>query len=173
MRPHFTQARKSLKGLYHGIVGGYTEAGSKTVLPARATAKLSCRLVADQNPDAIVAGLEQFIADHTPAGVTASLSIHAQARPVSVPADSPAMTAASEALTEAFGQSTALIACGASIPITELFQRTLGLDAVLMGFGLPSDNLHSPNEHFSLDQLWRGAHAAAAMLQNLAEQART
>ena len=152
----------------HGIVGGYAEAGSKTVLPARATAKLSCRLVADQNPDTIVAGLEQFVADHTPAGVTASLSVHAKARPVSVPADSPAMTAARDALAEAFGQSTALIACGASIPITELFQRVLGLDAVLMGFGLPDDNLHSPNEKFDLEQLYRGAEAAAAFMGNLA-----
>ena len=65
-----------------------------------------------------------------------------------------------------------MIRCGASVPVTEQIQRLLGLDAVLMGFGLPGDNLHSPNEHFSLDQLWRGARAAAAMLQNLAEQAR-
>ena len=155
----------------HGIVGGYAEPGSKTVLPARATAKLSCRLVADQDPDKIVEGLEQFVADRTPVGVSASLSISAKARPVAVATDSIAVGAAREALTEAFGREAALIACGASIPITELFQRTLGLDAVLMGFGLPDDNLHSPNEKLDLDQLYRGSEAAAAFMENLARTA--
>ena len=157
----------------HGIVGGYARTGAKTVLPARATAKLSCRLVADQDPEKIVAGIERFVDEHTPAGVTASLSVSAAARPVSVATDSPAMAAARDALTEAFGHQTALIACGASIPITELFQRMLGLDAVLMGFGLPDDNLHAPNEKFALAQLYRGAEAAAAFLGNLAGMAQT
>ena len=151
----------------HGIVGGYAHPGAKTVLPARATAKLSCRLVADQDPEKIVAGIERFVAEHTPAGVTASVSVSATARPVSVATDSPAMAAARDAMSEAFGHQTALIACGASIPVTELFQRILGLDAVLMGFGLPDDNLHAPNEKFALAQLYRGAEAAAAVLGNL------
>ena len=155
----------------HGIVGGYMEEGSKTVLPARATAKLSCRLVADQDPERIVAGIEQYVAANTPAGVTASVAIHAKARPVAVPTDSPAVTAARDALAEAFEHDTAMIACGASIPITELFQRVLGLDVVLMGFGLPDDNLHAPNEKFDLDQLYRGSEAAAALLENFARAA--
>ena len=152
----------------HGIVGGYTRAGAKTVLPAAATAKLSCRLVADQDVEKIVSGIERFVSAHTPAGVTASVSISATARPVSLPTDSPGMAAARDAMSEAFGHAPAMVACGASIPVTELFQRILGLDAVLMGFGLPDDHLHAPNEKLSLEQLYRGSEAAAAFLGNLA-----
>jgi acetylornithine deacetylase/succinyl-diaminopimelate desuccinylase-like protein len=90
------------------------------------------------------------------------------ARPVLLATDSPAMRAARAALAEGFGREPALVRCGASVPVTEPIQRLLKLDAVLMGFGLPSDNLHSPNEHFRLDQLWRGSIAAAAFMQNLA-----
>ena len=152
----------------HGIVGGYVQSGSKTVLPARATAKLSCRLVARQDPEKIVAGIKRFAAEHTPPGVTASIAVHATARPVSVATDSPAMAAAREAMAEAFEHPVAMIACGASIPVTEVFQRVLGLDAVLMGFGLPDDNLHAPNEKMDLEQIYRGAEASAAFLGNLA-----
>jgi len=152
----------------HGIVGGYAGPGAKTVLPARASAKLSCRLVADQDPAKIVAGVKRFVAEHTPRGVTASVAVSATARPVRLATERPAMAAARDALHEAFARPTAMIACGASIPITELFQRVLGRDAILMGFGLPDDNLHAPNEKFALDQLYRGSEAAAAFLGNLA-----
>ena len=83
-------------------------------------------------------------------------------------ARSSAARAASDALEEAFGKPAAMIRCGASVPVTELFQRILGIDAVMMGFGLPGDRLHSPNERFALKQFTRGAMAAAAFIGNIA-----
>ena len=151
----------------NGIVGGFTGAGSKTIIPARADAKISMRLVADQDPAKIIAGVEQFVADRTPRGVRSSVAVHASARPAVFRTDSPAMTAARDALAEAFGREAALIRCGASLPIAETLQRVLGVDPVLMGVGLPDDNVHAPNETFSLEQLRRASVAGAALLQNL------
>ncbi|MCE5278672.1 MAG: dipeptidase [Planctomycetaceae bacterium] len=151
----------------NGIVGGYTGKGSKTIIPARASAKFSMRLVANQNPWKIEQALAEFVAANTPPGLASDLVFHASSRPVMLATQSPSMTAAQAAVSEAFGKSPVLIRCGASVPVTELIQRVLGLDAVLMGFGLPEDNLHSPNEHFKLDQLYRGSIASAALLEHL------
>jgi len=156
----------------NGIVGGYGGEGSKTIIPAAATAKISMRLVPDQRPERIVAGFKRFVADHTPAGTVAEVKVHAEARPVMLARQSPAMDAGRAAFEEAFGRRPAMIRCGASVPVTELIQRLLGLDAVLMGFGLPDDNLHSPNERFRLDHLYRGAVASAAFMNNLRAMAR-
>ncbi len=152
----------------NGIFGGYAGEGAKTIIPSRAGAKISCRLVAEQDPDKITEGMRQFLAANTPAGMRAELEVHAGARPVLVDTAQPAIQAAREALKESFEADVALVRAGASVPVTELFQRILGLDAVLMGFGLPNDNLHAPNEKFDLDQFHRGCHAAAAFLHNLA-----
>ena len=154
----------------NGIVGGYQGEGSKTVIPARATAKISMRLVERQRPERVVECFKRFVAESTPAGVTASVKTFAEARPVLTPIDSPAVAAARAAMTEAFGGEVAMVRNGASVPITELFQRILGVDPILMGFGLPTDNLHAPNEHFELDQFYRGIVAAAAMMNNLAKR---
>lgn len=156
----------------HGIVGGYTAGGAKTVIPARATAKLSARLVAGQNPAKIVEGFRQFAADRAPRGVKANIDVLAEGRPVMLATDSAAMTAARDALAEAFGRSPAMVRCGASIPVVELIQRLLGLDAVLMGFGLPDDNLHGPNERLALKQLWGGSTAAASFYARLGQLSR-
>ncbi len=151
----------------NGIVGGYTGFGSKTIIPAEASAKISMRLVANQDPDKIVEGFRQYVADNTPPGIRAEVQLNAGARPVMVPPQSPAMEAGKAAMAEAFGNEAAMTRCGASVPITELFQRLLGLDVVLMGFGLPGDNLHSPNEHYRLEQFYGGAVASAAMMCNI------
>jgi len=151
----------------NGIVGGYTGEGCKTIIPAAASTKISMRLVSDQDPDQIVEAVRRFVDAHRPPGVTARVQVNATARPVLLPTDSPAVDAARAALVEAFGQGPAMIRCGASVPITEQIQRLLGLDAVLMGFALPDDNLHSPNERLGLDQLYGGSVAAAALLANL------
>jgi acetylornithine deacetylase/succinyl-diaminopimelate desuccinylase-like protein len=151
----------------HGVVGGHQGAGAKTVIPARATAKISMRLVADQRPERIIDGFRRFASEHTPAGVRAEVEVLSRARPVLVDPDSPAVAAASAALREAFGAETALVRNGASVPITEIFQRILHVDPVLMGLGLPGDRLHSPNEHFQLEQFHRGALATASLLQGL------
>jgi acetylornithine deacetylase/succinyl-diaminopimelate desuccinylase-like protein len=151
----------------NGIVGGYTGVGSKTIIPAEASVKISMRLVPNQDPARIVEGFRQYVAEHTPAGIRAEVKLNAGARPVMINTQSPAMEAGKAALAEAFGQVPAMVRSGASVPITELFQRLLGLDAVLMGFGLPDDNLHSPNEHYKLEQFYRGAIASAAMMGNV------
>ena len=163
-----TWARPSLD--CNGIIGGYTGPGSKTIIPSRASAKISMRLVPNQDPRRIVEGFRQFVGEHTPAGLTAELQVNAQAPPVLLRTESPAMTAAKAALTEAFGRQTEMIRCGASVPVTELIQRILGLDTIMMGFGLPSDRLHSPNERFCLENFYRGALAAAAFMQNIPQQ---
>ncbi|MDY6913352.1 MAG: dipeptidase [Planctomycetota bacterium] len=153
----------------NGIVGGFIAAGAKTIIPSEASAKVSMRLVPNQDPHKIIEGFKRFVAEHTPPGMTATVQAGAEARAVLLRSDTAAVKAAVAALADAFGQKPAMIRCGASVPVAELIQRLLGLDAVLMGFGLPSDNVHSPNEHFRLEQLWRGSIAAAAMMQNLRE----
>ena len=152
----------------NGIIGGYTGEGSKTVLPSRATAKISMRLVADQRPERVVEGFRRYVAEQTPPGVRAEVKISAEARPVLIDPDGPAMRAAADALGEAFGGPVAMIRNGASVPIAELIQRVLKVQPVLMGFGLPDDNLHAPNERFRLEQYFRGIAASAALLMNLA-----
>ncbi len=152
----------------NGIVAGYTAAGVKTIIPASATAKLSMRLVPQQQPDKVIDTLRSHLLRLCPAGVSLEVKVLGSARPVLLATDSSAMRAARAAVAEAFGREPTFVRCGASVPATELIQRLLKLDAVLMGFGLPTDNLHSPNEHLRLDQLWRGSIAAAAFMHNLA-----
>ena len=152
----------------NGIVGGYTAAGAKTIIPSQATAKISMRLVPSQEPKKIVAGFREFVAANTPDGVTAEVSVHASARPVMLARNCSAIQAGRAAMKEAFESEVTMIRCGASVPVVELIQRILGLETAMLGFGLPSDNLHSPNEHFRLDQFYRGSIAAAAFMGNLA-----
>ncbi len=156
----------------NGIVGGYTAPGSKTIIPSRASAKISMRLVPDQDPDRIVESFRRYVADRAPAGVSTRIEVHAGGRPVLLNREFPEMQAGRDALAEAFGRPATFVRTGASVPVTELIQRLLGLDAVMMGFGLPDDNLHSPNERFRLSQLDGGAVAAATFMQKLAECAR-
>jgi acetylornithine deacetylase/succinyl-diaminopimelate desuccinylase-like protein len=152
----------------NGISGGYTGPGSKTIIPSSASVKISMRLVPNQRPEKIVEAIQQYVRENTPTGVTCQMEVHAGARPVLMGRDSTAARAASDALEEAFGKPAVMIRCGASVPVTELFQRILGHDAIMMGFGLPSDRLHSPNERFALKQFSRGSLAAAAFISNLA-----
>ncbi|MBN1553610.1 MAG: dipeptidase [Phycisphaerae bacterium] len=151
----------------NGLSGGYAGPGAKTVIPAKATGKFSLRLVANQDPDKIQAAIDTFIHERTPKGIRAEITVHASNRPVRLPTDTPAMRAGKAAMAEAFGAEPKLICCGASIPITEILQRLLGLDAVMLGITLPEDNLHSPNERLKLTQLYQGAEMAASFYDNL------
>jgi len=153
----------------HGIVGGYVEPGAKTVIPSHAAAKLSMRLVPHQRPEDIVEGFRYFVSSQTPEGTQAEISVQAMTRSLLLAPELPVIAAVREALYEAFGRPPAMIRCGGSLPILESIRRVLGLDPVLMGFALPGDRVHAPNERFRLDQLWRGSLAAAAILSNLAE----
>jgi acetylornithine deacetylase/succinyl-diaminopimelate desuccinylase-like protein len=151
----------------HGIRGGFTGEGAKTVIPARATAKISMRLVADQDPDEAMAQFQAAVRSATPKGVTVEVKpIHSAAASLVDPTNR-FIKAAAEALGQAFGKQTVYIRSGGSIPIVGLFDQHLGMPSVLMGFGLPDDNLHAPNEKFHLPNFYNGIEAVAKYLELL------
>src|SRR5690242_12349699 len=151
----------------HGIRGGFTGEGAKTVIPARATAKISTRLVADQRPDEAAEQLRAAIAAACPKGVTAELKLIHSAAPSLVNPDNKFIRAAAEAMKDVFGTETVYIRSGGSIPIVGLFDQYLGVPSVMLGFGLPDDNLHAPNEKFHLPNFYRGIEAVAHYLDTL------
>ena len=140
----------------HGIAGGFTGIGAKTVIPATATAKVSLRLVPNQDPAKIIGALKQFLADHTPAGIRLSLRVLSQSPGLVVNPSHPAIQTAAAALAHTLGRPTVFIRGGGSIPIVGDFHRYLGIPTVLMGFGLPDDGLHSPNEKYRISNYFDG-----------------
>jgi acetylornithine deacetylase/succinyl-diaminopimelate desuccinylase-like protein len=154
----------------NGIIGGYTGPGGKTIIPSRASAKVSMRLVANQNPDKVIEGIASYVRQHQRPGTVAEFAVLSKSRPVLLDRHSFAMASAAAAMEEAFGRRPVMIRCGASVPVTEIFQRIFGMDAVLMGLGLPDDNPHAPNERFRLEHLWRGSEASAALMGNLSAE---
>ncbi|GAB6061755.1 dipeptidase [Deferrisoma palaeochoriense] len=153
----------------NGLVAGYTGEGAKTVLPAWARAKVSCRLVPDQDPDEIAGLLEGWLARRVPAGCRLEISRLHGARPVLVPTEGPFMAAARQALARGFGAEPAFIREGGSIPVVEAFQRLLGAPVLLLGFGRPDDRAHGPDEQFHLDDLWAGMRTSAWLWPLLGE----
>ncbi len=151
----------------HGIRGGFTGEGAKTVIPARAVAKISTRLVADQDPKEAAEQLKKAIAEACPKGVTAELKLVHGAPPSLVNPDNPFIHAAAQAMSEVFGKPTVYIRSGGSIPIVAAFEQNLGIPSVMMGFGLPDDNLHAPNEKLHLPNFYRGIEAVARYLDLL------
>jgi len=151
----------------HGIRGGFTGEGAKTVIPARAVTKISARLVADQRPDEATALLKEAVRRATPKGVTAEWKPIHSAAPSLVNPDNPFVRAAAEAMGEVFGKQTVYIRSGGSIPIVGLFDQCLGIPSVMLGFGLPDDNLHAPNEKLHLPNFYRGIEAVAHYLEML------
>jgi acetylornithine deacetylase/succinyl-diaminopimelate desuccinylase-like protein len=156
----------------NGIWGGYTGEGSKTVIPSHASAKLSCRLVPDQDPDRIAAAIERFFRERLPADCRLDLTDHGRGRPVRVATDSPWLRAARAGILDVFGKQPTLIGCGGSIPITAPLREILALDVLFVGFGLDDDRVHSPNEKFDLVCYDRGIRTHAAMLARFAELGR-
>jgi acetylornithine deacetylase/succinyl-diaminopimelate desuccinylase-like protein len=152
----------------NGIWGGYTGAGGKTVIAAKASAKLSCRLVPDQDPAKVMAGLRRFFEERAPPGCRLDLTEMGASRAIRVPTDSPFLTAARAAAAEVFGTPPVLIGCGGSIPVVASMKRLLGLDTLLVGFGLDDDQVHSPNEKFELVCYRRGIETHATMLGRFA-----
>jgi acetylornithine deacetylase/succinyl-diaminopimelate desuccinylase-like protein len=151
----------------HGIKGGFVGEGAKTVIPARATAKISTRLVADQDPKEAVEQLKAAVRDACPRGVTAEFKLIHAAAPSLVNPDSCFIQAAAEAMQQVFGKETVYIRSGGSIPIVGAFQEHLGIPSVMMGFGLPDDNLHAPNEKLHLPNFYRGIESVAKYLELL------
>lgn len=140
----------------HGIAGGFTGAGSKTVIPAKATAKVSIRLVPKQNPDKIVAAYKKFVRENTPAGIETEVRVLGASPAVMVNPDHPAIHTAARAFRAILGRETVFIRSGGSIPIVGDFATHLGIPTILMGFGLPDDGLHSPNEKYKISNYYAG-----------------
>jgi acetylornithine deacetylase/succinyl-diaminopimelate desuccinylase-like protein len=153
----------------NGIHGGYGGPGSKTIIPARAVAKLSCRLVANQHPDRIGELVAAHLEGLAPSGVT--VHVHREpggGMPVLTPLDHPAVQAGRRAMRHGFGADPAIIRSGGSIPPVATFQHTLGLPAVMVGVGLPDDQIHAPNERFNLNQYFRGVRTIARLWEEMA-----
>ncbi len=140
----------------NGIWGGYTGEGAKTVLPSKAQAKISMRLVPDQKSEEIAALFKQHFESIAPDYVTVKVTTHHGGEPVVTPTDSIAYKAAARAIRESFGKDPIPTRGGGSIPIIALFESILGLKTVLMGFGLDNDNIHSPNEKFDVANYYKG-----------------
>ncbi len=152
-----------------GIWGGYQGEGAKTVLPSRAAAKFSFRLVPNQDPEEVSAGLKIRLAELTPPGVKTELIDLHGAPGVLVPLDSPYVEAAARAIEHAFGRRPVFTREGGSIPIVTTFHQQLGADALLIGWGQDDDNTHSPNEKFSLADFHRGIKASAKLWEELSK----
>lgn len=153
----------------NGIWGGYTGEGSKTVLPSKAFAKISMRLVPNQGSDKITGLFQKHFESIAPKGVKVVVRPHHGGEPVVTPTDSPAYLAAAKAMETTFGKQPIPTRGGGSIPIVALFEKELGLKSVLMGFGLDSDALHSPNEHYGIFNYLKGIETIPYFFKNYAE----
>ena len=140
----------------NGIWGGYIGEGAKTVLPSKASAKISMRLVPNQQSDKMTAMFTKHFESIAPAGVTVKVRPHHGGEPYVTPTDSKEYRAAERAMEESFGKKPVPTRGGGSIPIVALFEKELGLKTILMGFGLDTDAIHSPNEHFGLFNFYKG-----------------
>jgi acetylornithine deacetylase/succinyl-diaminopimelate desuccinylase-like protein len=140
----------------HGIAGGFTAAGSKTVIPAQATAKVSIRLVPLQDPDKVVALFRDWVAKNTPKGIQTAVRLLNASPGLVVDPEHPAIHVAARAFGDVFGKETVFIRSGGSIPIVGDFANHLKIPTILMGFGLPDDGLHSPNEKYKIENYYMG-----------------
>ncbi len=152
----------------NGVTGGYTGKGSKTVLPAQASAKFSFRLVGKQDPERISASFREFVRARLPADCRAQFLSHGASGAIALPFGSEALRRARRALQAEWGKEPVLIGSGGSIPIVGIFKRDLKMDALMIGFGLEDDRIHSPNEKYELTSFHKGARSWARILAALA-----
>jgi acetylornithine deacetylase/succinyl-diaminopimelate desuccinylase-like protein len=160
-----TWARPTLD--VHGIPGGFTGAGAKTVIPAKAVAKVSMRLVPGMTPAKSFAQYKSYVEKIAPPGVDVDVRLIHSGDPCLIPVDNPYIQAATRALHEVWGKDTVFIRSGGSIPIVGDFARHLGLPSVMMGFGLPDDNLHAPNEKFHIRNFELGIESIIRFLEEI------
>ena len=151
----------------HGMPGGFTGAGAKTVIPARAVAKVSMRLVPDQVPAETFAQYKSYVESLCPAGITLDVRLIHTGDPIVISTDNPFVRVATSAMHDVFHADTVFIRSGGSIPIVGDFVRQLHIPVLMMGFGLPDDNLHAPNEKFHLPNFHRGTESIIRFLANL------
>jgi acetylornithine deacetylase/succinyl-diaminopimelate desuccinylase-like protein len=152
----------------HGIRGGFTGDGAKTVIPAVATAKISMRLVPEMQPDEVIRQFTSAVRKLTPKGIKTTVRILSKAPASVVPTDSHWIAASAEAFHQVFHKKTVYIRSGGSIPIVGQFLKHLSIPSVMMGFGLPDDNLHAPNEKFHIPNFYRGIETVARFMRLLA-----
>jgi len=157
----------------NGLYGGYMKEGAKTVIPEHAGVKVSFRLAANQAPDKIAKAFHDWLRSQDVGGCEWEITEHGRAHPVAVPTDSPWLDAAKKAIAQSAGQEPVLMREGATIPVVGDLKRKLGLDSLLIGFGLDSDNIHSPDEHFGLDRFRLGTRSHIALLQQIGQMTRS
>ncbi|MGH9531645.1 MAG: M20/M25/M40 family metallo-hydrolase, partial [Terriglobales bacterium] len=160
-----TWARPTLE--VHGMPGGFIGAGAKTVIPAKASAKVSMRLVPNQEPEEIFAAFQKYAQSLVPRGIQLKIRKHSLGPASLIPTNNRYVKASTEAMKEVFGKETVYIRSGGSIPIVSDFDKHLGIPSVMMGFGLPDDNLHAPNEKFHIPNFYRGIESIIRFFQKL------
>src|SRR5436309_4711999 len=151
----------------HGMPGGFTGVGAKTVIPAKASAKISMRLVPNQDPEEIFKRYTDYVKSITPRGIQITIRQLSGADPMLLRTDNHYVQAAKDAMKEVFGKDTVFIRSGGSIPVVADFEKHLHIPSVMMGFGLPDDNLHAPNEKFHIPNFYRGIESIIRFFQKL------
>ena len=151
----------------HGMPGGFVGAGAKTVIPAKATAKISFRLVPDQNPQEVFAQYKSYVESLQPKGIELGVRLIHSGDAIVMRTDNRYIQAATRALHQVFGKDTVFIRSGGSVPIVGDFERHLKIPTVMMGFGLPDDNLHAPNEKFHIPNFYKGIESIILLFEEL------
>ncbi len=162
-----TWARPTLE--VHGMPGGFVAVGAKTVIPARASAKVSMRLVPNQDPADILKRFKAYVKKLTPKGIQTSIKVWSSGPACVVGTDNKFVKASTEAMHDVFKKNTVFIRSGGSIPIVTEFQDVLKIPSVMMGFGLPDDNLHAPNEKFHIPNFYRGIESICLFFEKLGQ----
>lgn len=152
---------------FNGIIGGYTGKGFKTVIAAQASAKVSFRLVHKQDPEKIRTAFREFVSARIPADCSVEFDKHGGSPAIQLSYDSPFLNKAKDALTDEWSKQAVMIAVGGSIPIVGDFKTYLGMESLLVGFGLPDDRIHSPNEKYDLTSFHKGQRSWARILDAL------